>query len=343
MTAVKGRVIVVVICLAATLCWIGLCLAAAVESCSIQRAYIDASIPTVNFLHTRPLPSKTLPLFNETGGLVVFLHVAKTGGTSIRRNFEERKLFPNVRVRRILLEVKLKAIMDEIDFYVSAENTDNQTLILETHGGAGQPMSIFQLHHYVHEWRWKAKANNKNVFFFTILREPTSFYVSYFNYFNHPGCELSWCDEPVMNLTEENLVKSIVPDRQCLYLARKHHNKVVNLEFPVTTQECESAYTLLKADVDWVGTTETMQNSTLPLLTFMLTGDVNVARSFEQFNKVEKHTSIKNPLSLNSLSEESLQRIRLASELDRYLYNSAKRDYQLSMWKNFDGRNYVEF
>ena len=336
----KARIIVTIVGLVASIISVGLFLA--VERIALHRAltfaYIDAEIATANIPHTAQLPSKTVPLFYKTGGLVVFLHVAKTGGTSIRDNFGLRKKeFPNVKVRRILVEAKLKEIREEVDFYVSSANTGNKTLILETHGGLGQPMSIFQLHAYVHEWRSMAKANEKNVFFFTILREPSLFYVSYFNFFKHPGCDDFWCDSPVRNLTERNLIESLIPNHQCLYLARKQNNRAVNLEFPVTALECESVYSLLKADVDWVGTTDTMVDTTLPLLSYMLAGDAEIGRSFEASNTIENQKIVENPLKIGALSAGALQQIREASKLDRYLYDSAARDYQMGVWKNFHG------
>jgi len=35
----------------------------------------------------------------------------------------------------------------------------------------------FQLYPYIHQWRSMAKANDKSLFVFTMLREPSSFYV----------------------------------------------------------------------------------------------------------------------------------------------------------------------
>jgi len=142
----------------------------------------------------RPLPSskRELPRLYETGGLVVFLHIAKTGGSTIRDNFDKSSRFPNVKVARVLHEAKMED--DAIVHFVSSENTRNETLLLEFHGGRGQPLTMFQLHPYIHQWRSMAKANDKSLFVFTMLREPSSFYVSYFNFFKGPGCTWSWCD-----------------------------------------------------------------------------------------------------------------------------------------------------
>ena len=61
-------------------------------------------------LAVEPAPSKILPMLNETGGLVVFLHIAKSGGTTIRRDFSDEARFPNVKVERAFREENVKKL-----------------------------------------------------------------------------------------------------------------------------------------------------------------------------------------------------------------------------------------
>jgi hypothetical protein len=277
--------------------------------------------------------SKVLPMFNETGGLVVFLHIAKTGGTTIRNDFRE---FPNVDVKRVMDERQLNRIKTTVDQYISSNNTKSRhggmerVLLLEIHGGHGEPMTIFEIHSYLQTLRARAAANGKNVFVFTLLREPASFYLSYFNFFKNLGCHWTWCDPPLLDLTEENLLESMVPNHQCQYLARKH-DKAENRALPVSQWECEAAYNLLKADVDWIGTTENMQDTTLPLLSFMFSGNATTGRTLAVHNQQQSN----NQLTLRSLSADARRRIQHNSSFDLYLYDSALRDYTLGMWDNF--------
>lgn len=275
------------------------------------------------------LAKKWLPMFNETGGLVVFLHIAKTGGTSVRNDFEE---LPYVRVKRVMDDEQLIEISPMIDRYLSSNKKKDgkaRVMLLEIHGGKGEPMSVFQLHSYLQSWRARAAAFNKKVFVFTLLREPTAFYVSYFNFFKNPGCKWRWCDRPLLATTEDNLVKSLVPNHQCQYLARKI-NKAENRAVPVTRAECESVYSLLKADADWIGTTESMQDTTLPLLAYMFSGEISTGRPFVVHNKQRSQRQ----LTTNSLSSDARRRIGESSVYDQYLYESAVRDYQLEIWEN---------
>lgn len=277
------------------------------------------------------LSNKVLPLFNETGGLVVFLHMAKTGGTTVRNEFME---LPNVDVKRVIDENQLRQIGKKLDWYLSSENSKarlgmERVMLLEVHGGHGELITIFQMHSFLQTWRARAIANNKKVFVFTLLREPKSFYVSYFNAFKNPGCRWSWCDPPLLNLTEDNLLESMVPNHQCQFLARMH-NKLENQAVPVSRSECESAYSLLRADADWIGTTEMMHGTTLPLLSYMFSGTVAEGINLAIHNK---HRG--KQLVTKSLSADAHRRIRNASTLDQYLYDSAIQDFSINMWVNF--------
>jgi len=98
----------------------------------------------------------------------------------------------------------------------------------------------------------------------------------------------------------------MIPNQQCLYLARKQHDKRMNLEYPVTALECDAVYSLLLADLDWVGLTETMQETTLPLLSFMLTGDPATGRSFQRSNSMgNKKKLVHVPLQVSELNADT--------------------------------------
>jgi hypothetical protein len=295
-----------------------------------QQQQILSSNSTIT--HQSMRPDLQLPMFNETGGLVVFLHIAKTGGTTVRNAFME---FPNVHVARFMNEKQLSQRISQVDWFLSANNGKNRrerVLLLEIHGRHGEPMSALQMHPYIKKWRARAAANNKKFFVFTLLREPTAFYVSYFNYFKHPDCTLHWCDPPLVALTEENLVKTMVPNHQCQYLARKRVKaETMKRALPLSREECESMYTLLKADVDWIGTTESMQETTLPLLAYMFSGNAARGQEVAVYNK-RQHT---NQVTVEGLGADALRSIGEKATYDQFLYDSVVKDFSLDMWQNY--------
>ena len=74
--------------------------------------YIIPSKNASTVLDGRVQRELELPMFNVTGGLIIFIHIAKTGGSSIREGF--RKI-PNINVKRIMNEAQLNTKREKID------------------------------------------------------------------------------------------------------------------------------------------------------------------------------------------------------------------------------------
>jgi hypothetical protein len=84
--------------------------------------------------------------------------------------------------------------------------------------------------------------------------------------------------------------------------------------------------------LDWVGITEDLQQSTLPLLTTILLNDTEIGlnwtsrKVFIDYNKT-KHST---PLNISDLSESTLSRVNQETQLDQQLYEEIKRTYHFS-------------
>lgn len=274
---------------------------------------------------------RQLPMFNETGGIILFIHIAKTGGSSIREGF---KKLPNTSVKRIMNEAQLNGKRDKIEWYVSPNNNKEKVLLLEIHGHHGEPMSIFKMHPYIQYWRRQADMNKKSIFVFTLFRETVAFHLSYFTFFRHPNCQELWCGRPGLPQTEEYLVKSIIPNHQCQYLAHEFNKTTMNnvmMVSSVTNSECESAQALLQQDVDWIGTTDSLSKATLPMLTYMVAGNASIAKDFPIANR----QNVNKKLQLYNISNNAIQHIKQESNLDQQLYDMARQQYTLDMWSNF--------
>jgi hypothetical protein len=276
---------------------------------------------------------KRFPSF-EDGGVVVFLHVAKTGGTSIRKNFGN---FSHIDLKTLYTMDKWKetsAVADRILTRKVPED-ERRILFLEPHGMRALGMPT--LHQYLRRWRRFATLHNTSFFAFTLVREPVSYAVSYFNFFNAKPCSLPRCPWKLYAASEEAMLKTNRPDMQCMLLARDHWDIFMNDVFPekVDKDECDDVYQTLVSEMDWIGTTESMSAETIPLLTRMLAHNRTAAENMGVFNVVKATTSESNLLAPEALSQETVEAIMTLSGNDQAIYDAVRRDYTLDMWENY--------
>jgi hypothetical protein len=292
-----------------------------------------------NSVNAGPKPkSRTLPTF-EKGGVVLFFHVAKTGGTSIRSIFGDRRgRFPTVYLETCYNASHFIQSADLIDRVLTKNTTKDigkNVLFLETHGLQAPALPF--MHPHLQRWREMAAEHGTSFFAFTIIRDPVSYAVSYFNFFNAAPCTLGfgpWHWRLYMP-TESNLVHTTEANNQCLLMARDHWGifKHKNRSAP-NRQECDTVYDMLLQDMDWVGTTEQMSYETIPLLTYMLTRNMTLAQTpvGHSFNVISATKNASSVLKLSSLHPTTANYIRSMSYLDQENYNRAQRDFTLEMW-----------
>jgi hypothetical protein len=266
-----------------------------------------------------PKNHRNLPLFDQ-GGVIFFLHIAKTGGVTIRKNFGE---FEGVRMQRCRGERQWSQLAEEIDNILTRKTTNKDTLFIEFHGLVP---GLITLHKRLHRWRADAARHQTSFFTFTLVREPVSFYISYFNYFWTDQCK-TLCERPIQAPTEENLLATAIPNHQALWLTRDGRD-LHDKNQPVTKKEFEIVQLYMQQDLDWIGTTGEMQTTTLPLLSYMLAQ--NFSSSLPAFNRMAHNAGLQRA----GLSEDTLGKLRELAPLDFELYDAVQRDFSLEMWKN---------
>jgi hypothetical protein len=278
--------------------------------------------------------SKRFPLF-EDGGVVVFLHIAKTGGTSIRKNFGN---FSHIDFKTLYTMDQWKEASDTADRLLTRKvpEDERRILFLEPHGM--KAMGMPTLHQYLRRWRRFATLHNTSFFAFTLVREPVSYAVSYFNFFNAKPCSIPRCPWKLYPASDENLLKTNRPDMQCMLLARDHWDIFMNDVHPeqVDKDECDDVYQTIRKEMDWVGTTEEMSAETIPLLTRMLTHNQTLAESMGVFNVIKAtKPGSKIILSPDTLQPDTVDAIRTMSSNDQAIYEAVKMDFPLDMWENY--------
>lgn len=287
----------------------------------------------LGYSKARAIEKRRVPSF-ENGGVVLFFHLAKTGGTSIRENFD--KAFPHMQVKHI-------GTMDDLTEYgilaarfLRGDRSEfpagKTVLFLELHGVLP---SLFALHSSYARWRTIAEKFNTTFFSFALVREPVSYSVSYFNFYEAEPCSFPVCKGRLVPPTEENLDSSLLFNHQCQLFAREHwelfgeRNEKFNRE--VTAAECEAVYQLVLSDMDWVGTTKAMSTETLPLLTQMFAHNAKTGNNMPQINKAWKP----NHLTVDSLHPSTVEHIRSMNEYDQAIYEAVQRDFPIDMWEDF--------
>jgi hypothetical protein len=265
-------------------------------------------------------------------GVVLFYHVFKTGGSTIRWNY--RRLQQQVDFVRVQSKEQYDNVAVMIDQRLSHNQTFHKPLFVEIHVEAPDASfpTLLDMRPQLLQWNKLARQNNVPMFSFTLVREPLSFAVSFFNMFHAPKNRYSWNPFELLEPTEENLRLSLVQNRQCYILGIRGDGILLrggsgSIPKP---EHCRQVKYMLENDLDWVGTTERMQTETLPLLTHLLLGNSSVGTSMGAFRpSVEPRRA----LSMTNLTEETKRYIIEHSRLDQDIYEAVQRAEEHASWR----------
>ena len=270
---------------------------------------------------------RALPTFTDRAGLLIFFHVAKNAGTTIRsflQRYEPRGWV------QVIWQSNFIRNLEEMKRVV--EGMGNHTLVVEIH--LGPDPSLVELETALHNLRQRANVNHVPFFVLSTVREPLSHAVSFYNYQNLKSRKNMY--EQGEN-NEADFCRITLPNPQCLYFARGE--RATTKLFPLfgrnlTSSECRHAYQVMTRTVDWIGTVETLHKDTLPLLAYMMEGRVDAAVSVPLKNRNHKP----NKIELRGLSRNATEHIRNKTRMDQELYERVQKDYSLDLWTNLPKR-----
>jgi hypothetical protein len=191
--------------------------------------------------------------------------------------------------------------------------------------------------------RWRAEAHRRGLgfFTFTLVREPISHTISFFNFF-HVGLrsyDKDWNPWRAQAPTEANLMHQFVPDRQCRMLGSDPES---TLSAPISgmweappTPKSEDLYNCrlqLVEDaiwdtMDWVGLTETLSTETLPLLSKLLINNATYGASMKPFKVFKDGKKKIRGVQKDQISTESMAKLKEGTQQDRKLYDDVKRNF----------------
>ena len=275
------------------------------------------------------VPDQERVIYPEVGnGVVLFWHVYKTGGTTIRLNFRRLPTveFVRVKTRRSFDNIALPMISQRL----ARARAYKKPLFVEVHVEAPDDAfpTLLSLRQQLREWKAISAKSGVPFFSFTLLREPFSFGLSFFNMFHAVQKKYDWNPFELLEPTDENLKKSFVWNRQCLILGLTGDG--ISRDKIPTASVCRQVKEMLLHDLDWVGTTENLQTETLPLLTHLLLQNVSVGQSMASFRPVVEP---KRSLSRANITDATKRYILDHSSLDSELYNAVVDIERRRIWR----------
>lgn len=323
---------------------------------------------------------KSLPDFTN-GGIIVFYHIYKTGGSTVGKLLHElakkdQNRFPSQDQKtgtnpydyetavsspsRLFFTMIRKHINWEDDCLTTLDLAENnkKLVLLELHVEHPAPdfPSLVELAPILEKWRAEADRRGVGFFAFTLLREPVAHALSFFNFFHvgntkpyHPPPTREdhdyWNPFKPLQSTQKNFLRSYYADnRQCQMLnadpesTRGAPKDLVWNESPRSTEDIAASHKPCHVDkvhdalfnsLDWVGTTENMQNETLPLLTQIVANDPSIGRNNVPFKVFDKNPAGKKGMKEFDLSKKTMTAILKRTKLDRGLYAEVVRNFRL--------------
>ena len=343
----------------------------------------------------------SLPDFSN-GGIVIFYHIYKTGGSTVGKllhelteenkkihhagrhidntepdidntekdidngggDMEKAKLNVFQRAMESPATMFFTMIRKHIDWEgdcvrtLDLASTKKKLVLLELHVEDPAPkfQSLVELTPTIDRWRAEADRRGVGFFAFTLVREPVAHALSFFNFF-HVGNKAGrppptrfdhdfWNPFKPLAPTERQFLRSYyAKNRQCrmlhsdpqsTYAAPKRliwkDHQATDKEIAELHQPCEidKVHDTLFQSLDWVGTTENLQNETLPLLTKIVVNDPSIGRNNKPFKVYDNIPNGHIGMKKGDLSNKTMSIILERTELDRGLYADVVRDFKLT-------------
>jgi len=322
----------------------------------VGKAYLQNKTVSTEF------PPVEIPDFTH-GGIIVYFHLYKTGGSSITElmvetkgdteedmEFQEQETVKFHNNRRDMTTIDIMRSVQMVkrgktvfyNFHVEFPHTMFPTLV--------EAVPVLD------EWKRYAKANGVPIFVTTVLREPLGQALSFFNFFHVVVDEEDAEWSPFtgdLEPTEENFLKTYVPNRMCHLMYDDAHGILEAPDFALREGLLEQIEVFMDEDekdrrskesdcdvevvrkilfggtFDFVGVTDRLSTHILPMFSQMVFGDKTWAQQAPKKKDVNEMFGEDEmpPLKKDKLSQETKDMVAEKSAKDQQLYNEALERY----------------
>lgn len=295
----------------------------------------------------------------KNGGIFVYFHMYKTGGSSITELVTEtivdlgEDLEDDEQQHVVFVNNREDMTSEDIRDSIQMVRNGNRAVFYNFHVEFPSTMypTMVEAAPVLAAWREYAESQGVPFFLMTVIRDPLAHALSFFNFFHVAVDEEDWSPftgdlEP----TEENFLKTYVPNRLCHLMYDDAHGILEAPDFALREGLLEDLHNFMDEDemnrrqepsfcnidvvrkilfqsgiFDYVGVTERLSTHILPMIMQIVFGDHELAGDADQKKNVEEifEEDEVPPLRKNALSEETKEKVRVESSKDIQLYEEA--------------------